>query len=270
MSERNGAVGVQEEILLERDGDVGWIRINRPERLNALSGDMRSQLDEALAELERDDQVRSVVVTGVGRAFCTGGDVQNMARLLQEEDAAGFRELVQAGAGVVRRIASMPKPVIAGVNGIAAGAGAALAIACDLRVASDGASIGFTFPRVGLHPDWGATYFLPRIVGASMAAQLLLTGEMMSAERAERVGIFHRVVTNGDFEDAVRSFAGEVAARPTSVLADIKRGLQRTLASSLEEMLEFETRAQVEAFGSPAAREGITAFLEKRAPRFGR
>ncbi len=257
-------------IVLERDGTIGWIRINRPERLNAFSGTMREQLDEALAALEAEDDVRCVIVTGVGRAFSTGGDVSVMASLIDSGDVESFERLVRAGARVVERIERMRKPVIAAVNGPAAGAGACLALACDLRIASETASIGFAFARVGLHPDWGGSYFLPRLVGPALAAELVYTGGMIGAERAERLGLFNRVVPAAELEPAARGMAGQIAAGPAGVIAHAKKSLRASLTSDLNRMLELETEAQLAAFASPDFREGITAFLEKRAPRFGK
>lgn len=262
--------GSNDSILVERDGNLGWIRINRPERLNAFAGDMRERLDQALLELDRNDAVRCVAIIGAGRAFSTGGDVQFMAELAERKDVDGFAELVHAGVRVVKRIDEMRKPVIAAVNGAAAGAGACLALACDLRIASQTATIGLTFVRVGLHPDWGGAYFLPRVIGSALAAELVFTGGMINAKRAERLGLFNRVVPAEDLEAAVRGLAGQIAGGPPEVIADAKRTLRRSLAADLEEILEMEAAAQVRAFGSPDFDEGIRAFLEKRSPRFGR
>lgn len=262
--------GTGETITVERDGNLGWVRINRPERLNAFAGDMRDRLDSALQELDAHDGVRCVAIIGVGRAFSTGGDVKVMAELAEKEDAAGFEELVRTGIRVVKRIDEMRKPVIAAVNGAAAGAGACLALACDLRIASQNATIGLTFARVGLHPDWGGAYFLPRVIGSALAAELVFTGGMINARRAERLGLFNRVVPADDLEAAVRGLAGQIAGGPPEVIADAKRTLRRSLAADLDEILEMEASAQVRAFSSPDFHEGIKAFIEKRAPRFGR
>ena len=257
-------------IVIERDGALGWIRINRPERLNAFHGDMRDRLADALTQLEEDDEVRCVVLTGVGRAFSTGGDIDVMSELVEQGDTTKFEALVRAGAEVVRRIDAMSTPVIAAVNGPAAGAGACLALACDLRIASETASIGFTFVRVALHPDWGGSYYLPRLIGPAVAAELIYTGGMVAAERAERLGIFNRVVPPAELEGAARSLAGQIAAAPAGVIADAKRVLRQSSNASLDEVLDWELEAQLRAFASPDAREGFTAFTEKRAPRFGR
>lgn len=257
-------------VLVEREGAIGWIRINRPERLNAFSGTMREELEAGLHALEEDSAIRCVIITGVGRAFSTGGDVSVMAELAEEGDRETFERLVRTGARIIRTIDRMGKPVIAAVNGPAAGAGACLALACDLRIASEAASIGFTFIRVGLHPDWGGSYFLPHLVGPALAAELIYTGGMIGAERAERLGIFNRVVAASELEPAARGLAGQIAAGPTGVIAAVKRSLRRSLNSSLDEVLAMETEAQLEAFRSADFKEGMQAFLDKRAPRFGR
>ncbi len=258
------------QILVERTGNLGWIRINRPERLNALVGEMRTLLERGLEELDDDPAVRCVAVTGVGRAFCTGGDVQHMADLSERAAEEEFAELVRTGIRIVKRIDEMRKPVIAAVNGAAAGAGASLALACDLRVASQNASIGLTFTRIGLHPDWGGAYYLPRLIGSALAAELTFTGGMINARRAERLGLFNRVVPADELEGAVRGLAGQIAGGPAEVIADAKRTLRRSLAADLDEILEMEAAAQMRAFRSKEFREGVQAFLEKRAPRFGR
>jgi 2-(1,2-epoxy-1,2-dihydrophenyl)acetyl-CoA isomerase len=258
------------EILSEREGAVGWVRINRPARLNAFSLTMRDELEAALAQLEADAEVRCVILTGVGRAFCTGGDVHVMQELIEADDVDRFEELVRAGARVVQLIDRMSKPVIAAVNGPAVGAGACLALACDLRLASETATIGFGFLRVGLHPDWGGSYFLPRLVGTALAAEFLYTGEMIKAERGERLGLFNRVIAASELDAAARTLAGQIAAGPTGIVTDVKRTLRRSLEGTLDEVLERETDAQIRAFSSPDFREGILSFLEKRAPRFSR
>jgi 2-(1,2-epoxy-1,2-dihydrophenyl)acetyl-CoA isomerase len=257
-------------ILVERDGAIGWVRINRPERLNAFSGTMRDDLHGALLALEQDEDIHCVIIMGVGRAFSTGGDVRVMEDLIQADDIEGFEQLVRAGARVVGTIEDMSKPVVAAVNGPAAGAGACLALACDLRIASETASIGFTFMRVGLHPDWGGSYFLPKLVGLAVASEAIYTGGMINAERCERLGLFNRVVPAAELERAAKGLAGQIAAGPRGVVADAKRTLRRSLHLSLQEILELEIEAQLRAFRSPDFREGITAFIEKRAPRFHR
>jgi 2-(1,2-epoxy-1,2-dihydrophenyl)acetyl-CoA isomerase len=260
----------QAGILVDRDHSVGWIRINRPDRLNSFSGTMRDDLDDALQDLESDDGIRCVVITGVGRAFSTGGDVAFMQQLINTQDIESFEALVRTGARVVQRIDEMRKPVIAAINGPAAGAGACLALACDLRIASETATIGFGFLRVGLHPDWGGSYFLPRLIGPARAAEFILTGEMINAERGEKLGIFNRVVAAAELEPTTKVLAGQIAAAPQGVVTDLKRTLRVTLQADLPEILEAETEAQLRAFRTADFKEGIDSFLQKRAPKFGR
>jgi enoyl-CoA hydratase/carnithine racemase len=255
-------------IIVERDGPVGWVRINRPQRLNALAGTMREDMLHGLQELEADADVRCIVVAGTGRAFSTGGDIAVMEQLLNDGDRSTFEGLVRTGAAVVQQIHGMRKPVIAAINGPAAGAGACLALACDLRIASETASIGFTFLRVGVHPDWGGSFFLPRLVGPGLAAEFIFTGAMIGAERGERLGLFNRVVPAAELEAAARGFAGEIAAAPAGVIADAKRVLRSSMNGDLERVLQLEIEAQLHAFDAPDCREGIAAFLQKRTPRF--
>jgi 2-(1,2-epoxy-1,2-dihydrophenyl)acetyl-CoA isomerase len=257
-----------ETVLLRVEEGVAWITLNRPDRLNAFSGDMRDRLHDALDRAATDAGVRVIVITGAGRGFCTGADVEVMSDLLQRGDDATFETLVQAGMRVIRRLQSIQQPVIAAVNGPAAGAGASLALACDFRIASEKASIGLTFNRIGLHPDWGATWSLPRLVGPGRAAELVMSGRMVDAREAERIGLFERVFADDWFEDEVRKAAQELAAKPPLALALAKRTLAASLDSGLDDMLTAEGERQMRCFRSADAKEGISAFNEKRKPAF--
>jgi 2-(1,2-epoxy-1,2-dihydrophenyl)acetyl-CoA isomerase len=254
-------------VTLRVDSNVGWITLDRPERLNALAGRMREDLAEAVEQAAEDPEIRVVVVTGAGGAFCAGADVDVMADLLERQDEAAFARFVDAGMRAVRAIRRAPQPVIAGLNGVAAGAGASLAAACDFRMMSDAASVGFTFNRIGLHPDWGATHFLPLLVGAGRAAELILSARMLDAAEAERIGFAQRVVPAREFAGSLASLASELAAKPPLAV----RHAKRTLGSAddgLEPKLELEAAAQMACFRSADVREGIAAFREKRTPRF--
>lgn len=259
----------KERVLVEVDGrGVGTLRLNRPEKLNAFVGDMRDRLGDGLEALADDPEVRVIVVTGTGRAFCAGADVGYLSELVEEQRIEEGRALVEAGRRVARVIGEAPKPVIAALNGPAAGGGANLALACDLRIASDRASIGQTFNRIGLHPDWGGTYFLPRLVGPSKALELIWSAEMVEADEAERIGLVNRVVPHERFRETVDELAGRLAEKPARPLRLAKAAVRRSLTSSMDEMLDVELEAQVECFESPEAREGIRAFLEERDPDF--
>jgi 2-(1,2-epoxy-1,2-dihydrophenyl)acetyl-CoA isomerase len=258
------------DVLTQRDGPVGTLTLNRPERLNAFFGSMRDDIAEGLEQLAGDDQVRVVVVTGAGRAFCAGADVAYLDSLLEADRIDEATALVEAGRRVIRTIVDMPKPVIAAINGPAAGGGANMALACDLRIASDRASIGQTFNRIGLHPDWGGTYSVPRLVGPARAAELFFLADMVDAHEAERIGLFNRVVAHEDLAREVRVLAERLAAKPGLSLQLAKAAIHRSLDSSLDEMLDYEVEAQRACFRSAEAREGVRAFVEKREPDFSR
>ena len=262
------AADAAETVLLRTEEGVAWITLNRPDRLNAFAGTMRDDLHDAVAAASEAPETRVIVIAGAGRGFCTGADVEVMSDLLARGDADTFERYVEAGMRVVGRIRSVPQPVIAAVGGPAAGAGASLALACDLRLASARASIGFTFNRIGLHPDWGASWLLPRIVGAGRAAELVMSARMVDAAEAERIGLFSRVVPEDAFEEEVRRTALEYAARAPLALAAAKRTLARAWTSDLDATMAAEREAQLRCFGSADAREGIAAFHEKRRPAF--
>ena len=257
-----------EHILLSTERGVGTITLNRPDKLNAFAGRMREEVAEAVRQMADDDQARVLVVTGAGRAFCAGADIGYMKQLIENDDRESARLLVEAGRHVVTTIRSTPKPVIASVNGPAAGGGANLALACDIRIASDRASIGQTFSQVGLHPDWGGTYFLPRLVGSSKALELIFSGEMLDAKEAQRLGLFNRVVPHERLSDETANLAAQLAARPPLALALAKHAVYASDSRTLDEMLDMELDHQLRCFESRDAKEGLEAFLERRAPTF--
>jgi 2-(1,2-epoxy-1,2-dihydrophenyl)acetyl-CoA isomerase len=249
---------------------VGVITLNRPEVLNALGGTMREELLQALQRSETDPEVRCVMITGAGRAFCAGGDISNMVELQAQGNTAPMEERMAVGAKVIQQIRRMPKPIMAAVNGAAAGAGMNLALACDLRWGSDRARFAESFVKIGLAPDWGGTYFLTRLIGTSRAMELMMTGDPIEAEEALRLGIINRVLPHEAFYDEALNFARRLAAGPAAALAQIKRGVYLGATGTLEEALEHEQQAQLGLFLSTTdAQEGTRAFLEKRQPVFG-
>jgi len=260
---------MEERVLVEVEDAIGTLTLNRPERLNAFIGTMRDAIGDGLAELGSRSDVRVVIVTGRGRAFCAGADVRYLNDLLERGAMAEARLLVEAGRRVVRTIVDMPKPVIAALNGPAAGGGANLALACDLRIASERATIGQTFNRIGLAPDWGGSYHLPRLVGPARAAELFFFADMIDARRAERIGMINRVVPHESLLAEARAWAERLAAKPALSLELTKRALRLSRDAALEEMLEFEVEAQMRCFESEDAREGVRAFVEKRPASFG-
>lgn len=256
-------------VLIDVAEGIGTVTLNRPDRLNAFFGTMREEIADALEEMARRDDVRVVVVTGRGRAFCAGADVGYMAELLERQAFEEADLLVTAGRRVIRAVIEMPKPAIAALNGPAAGGGANLALACDLRIASERASIGETFNRIGLAPDWGGSWLVPRLVGRARAAELFMLGEMVPAREAERIGLVNRVVPHDELEAEVQEVARRLARKPALALALAKEALRHSLSAGLDEMLDFEVQAQKRAFRSADALEGTRAFVEKREPRFG-
>jgi len=257
-----------EQLIVERDGAVAVVRLNNPSKLNALSDTMTAELNEGLEELAGDVGVRALVLTGEGRGFCSGADLGDIDEA-GTEGAANPSELLEQGyAKAARLLATAPKPVIAEVNGVAAGAGMALALACDLRVASEDAWFTMGFVRIGLVPDSGAAYFLPRIVGGARALELSITGERVDAKRAREIGLVNRVVPAELLHDETMEQARHLAAMPTAAIALTKSLLRGTSTLSLDDTLSLEGRVQDEAALSADHREGVRAFLEKREPRF--
>jgi 2-(1,2-epoxy-1,2-dihydrophenyl)acetyl-CoA isomerase len=256
-------------IRSDANGHITTITLDRPEKLNAFSGTMREDLLAALRTAADDRGCRAVVITGAGRAFCAGGDVGYMSRLQKNNDADAFRKLLDAGRDIVTLINEMPKPVIASVNGVAAGAGCNLALACDYRIASDNAKLGETFVKIGIHPDWGGTWFLPRLVGPSRAFELLTTGRMIDAAEALAIGMVDRVVLLTELPEQTLTLARAIAAGPPQAIADIKRALAASRTNSLSAQVALESEHQVRAFLSRDAAEGMAAFFEKRPASFG-
>lgn len=268
MTGRSTGTDGLEHITVEVTDRVGTITLNRPDKLNAFAGRMRDDVLVAVERLAGDPAVRVLVLTGAGRAFCAGADIGYMRDLLADNDTESMAALVESGRRIVTRIRATPKPVIASINGPAAGGGANLALACDIRIASDRASVGQTFNRIGLHPDWGGTYFLPRLVGQSKALELIFTGDMVDAPEALRIGLFNRVVPHDELAATTRELAMQLAAKPPRALALAKRAVYLSLDGTLDEVLDRELAHQLECAMSDDTREGLRAFLEKREPRF--
>lgn len=256
-------------LIYEVAHGVATLTLNRPEVMNAFGGDMREALYHRLCEAEADAGVRCVVITGAGKAFCAGGDVASMASLQDQDDVAPIRQRMLTGGEIVKFIHGMTKPVVAAVNGAAAGAGMNLALACDFRYAAASAKFAQSFVKIGLVPDWAGHYLLPRLVGTARAMELMMTGERIDAAEALRLGIVNRVFDDASFHADVRTRVRLLAEGPPEALALIKQGVQRGADASLPEVLAFELQAQSALFLSADAREGMRAFLEKRAPRFG-
>ncbi|HET9435627.1 MAG TPA: enoyl-CoA hydratase-related protein [Candidatus Limnocylindrales bacterium] len=253
------------ELRVDSADGVATLTLDRPDALNSLTVPLKEELARAFRSLGRDRAVRAVVLTGAGRAFCAGQDLRE--RL--EPDAAPLAaEVRERYTPIILAMRRLEKPIVGAVNGVAAGAGASLAFACDIRIAAESASFILAFGRVGLVPDSGASWFLPRLVGASRAAELALTTDPLSAADAERIGLVSRVVPGERLLDEAQDLARRLAAGAPVAIGLTKRALNHALDASLEEQLEYEAVLQGIAGATADHAEGIAAFVEKRTPRF--
>ena len=256
-------------LLYEVKDGIATLTLNRPDRLNALGGSLRDDLHHAVTRSAADPEVRVMVITGAGKGFCSGGDVKAMG-----EAKAGQRErplIEKIAPGRDRTLLAMreaPQPIIAAVNGAAAGAGMNLALGCDIRIASTAARFTQAFVKRGLHPDWGGTYFLPRMVGTAKACEMIFTGDVIDAAEAERLGIVSRVVAPEELMPTAYELARRIAAGPPLAIRLAKRSIYANSELDLRAALQVETMAQNICFETEDATEGIRAFGEKRAPVF--
>lgn len=260
-----------ETIILTKENGVATITLNRPERRNAVSMEMYKELGQVTSELAIDDSVKAVVITGAGGAFCAGAD---QAKKKEGEEAHDmgigglFNAMRRVGNQVILNIANMNKPTIAAVDGVAVGWGFSVAMACDMIIASDKAKFGCAFVNIGLHPDGGAIYFLPRLVGRQKACEMIFTGRIVGAEEADKIGLVTRVVSQDQFQAATQDLAQRLADGPSLAISLSKITLYQGLASDLPTALEAESRAQLACVFSEDHKEGVAAFREKRKPNF--
>lgn len=252
-------------ILYEVRSGVAYLTLNRPEKFNAFNREMALRLQESLDAAAADASVRCVCLTGQGKAFCSGQDLGEVTGENPMPFAVILREHYNP---IIARMRRLPKPVVCAVNGVAAGAGANIALAADITVASDQASFIQAFSKIGLIPDSGGTYFLPRLVGQQRAAALMMLGDKVSAAEAERMGMISRVVPAGSFATEVERLCETLASMPTRALALTKEALNASAGHSWEEQLECEDRLQQQAARTEDYQEGVNAFLQKRTPRF--
>lgn len=258
-----------EHLIYNVDKLVATITLNRPETLNALTPAMRKSFAAALELAENDDDVRVIIITGTGKGFCSGGDVKAMNEARKSGKASVLDDRIDPIRDrIVLALRESTKPIIAAVNGAAAGAGMNIALACDIRIAADTAKFGETFAKRGLHPDWGGTYFLPRIVGMAKACELIWSGKMISAQEAQDLGIVSQLEAPDELMRSALDMANSFAAGPPIAIRMAKRAIYRSMDSTLREALEYETYAQNTCSSTMDAKEGIAAFVEKREPVF--
>lgn len=253
------------ELIIAQEAGVCTLKLNRPEVFNSFNRAMAIALQEALDRCAADDSVRAIVITGEGKAFCAGQDLAEAT----DPNGPELRSIVRDHYNpIIQRIRNIEKPVIAAVNGVAAGAGANIALACDLTVAKESASFIQAFSKIGLIPDSGGTFFLPRIIGMQKALALMMTGDKVSATQAEAMNMIYKVVPDDQFEAEVEKLASTMAAMPTKGLGLTKKAVNQSFANDLTTQLAVEEALQTEAGQSYDFNEGVNAFLEKRKPEF--
>jgi 2-(1,2-epoxy-1,2-dihydrophenyl)acetyl-CoA isomerase len=255
-------------VLEERTGSVLTLRLNRPEKLNALNPELCRTLVHSLLRAGEDKSVRAVVLTGAGRGFCSGADIDFLREARSRKAVDEFKPMLEMGKEICLAIVTMPKVVIAAINGPAAGGGLSIALACDLRIASDKSMLTQAFGHLGLYPDFGATFFLPRLVGLSRASELFYTNERLSGEEAHRIGMVARIFPAASFEEETRKMAECLAGGPPLAYRDVKRTMVGEAHKEISDAIDEENRLQLHCFLSEDCAEGLAAYAEKRPPKF--
>ena len=253
-------------ILLKIEKKIARITLNRPEVFNSFNREMALSLQDILDDCENNSEVRAIVLSGSGKAFCAGQDLKEVTDL---ELNPGFKKILDEHYNpIITKIRAIKKPIIAAVNGVAAGAGANIALACDIVVAHEKVNFIQAFSLIGLVPDSGGTYFLPRLIGFQKASALAMLGDKISANEAEKMGMIYKCVALDDFEETINQLAIKLAQMPTKALGMIKELFNASLTNTLEAQLAMESKYQIEAAGSNDYAEGVAAFIEKRKPNF--
>lgn len=253
-------------IELKIENKIAYIRFNRPEVFNSFNREMALSLQNALDGCEKNENVRVIVLSGNGKAFCAGQDLKEVT---SPELNPGFKKILEEHYNpIILRIRNIEKPIIGAINGVAAGAGANIALACDIVIADEKASFIQAFSLIGLIPDSAGTFFLPRLVGLQKATALAMLGDKVSAVEAERLGLIYKYVPSDEFEEAIKKLAYKMANMPTKALGLIKNAFNKSLTNTLEEQLALESKLQIAAAQSEDYAEGVAAFIEKRKPNF--
>ena len=253
-------------IELKIENSVAWIYLNRPEVFNSFNREMALSLQTALDNCKNDTNVRAIIITGNGKAFCAGQDLKEVTT---PELNPGFRKILEEHYNpIIKKIRTIEKPIVAAVNGVAAGAGANIALACDIVVATEHASFIQAFSKIGLIPDSAGTFFLPRIIGFQKASALMILGDKVVAEEALQMGLIYKIFPASFFQEEVLTLAITLAKMPTKAIGLTKRLLNQSMNNNLEQQLALESDLQIEASSSFDYNEGVTAFVEKRKPEF--
>ena len=257
---------MSQSILLKIENQIATITLNRPEVFNSFNREMALLLQQTLDECEVNNEVRTIVLTGNGKAFCAGQDLKEVTT---SELNPGFKKILEEHYNpIITRIRHIEKPIIAAVNGVAAGAGANIALACDVVIAHEKVSFIQAFSLIGIIPDRAGTFYLPRLIGFQKASALAMLGDKISAEEAERLGMIYKYVPLEEFEGSVEKIALKMANMPTKALGLIKQSLNASMTNNLEQQLALESKNQIEAASTNDYAEGVAAFIEKRKPNF--
>lgn len=251
-------------LLLKKENGVATVTLNRPEVYNAFNNALSCELQDALRNVDRDEKIRAVVLTGAGNAFCSGQDLKAAVK----EATSAFDSLKKYYNPIIKLMRNMPKPIVCRLNGIAAGAGCSLALACDIIVAAEEAALSEAFVHIGLVPDAGSSYFLPQLIGPQKAFELVSMGTKISAKEAFEIGMVNKVVPMGNLDEAIKYYTDYYTQAPTKAIGLMKKMLNKSLNSSLDEMLEYEAYCQETAVRTEDHQEGVRAFLEKRKATF--
>jgi len=257
-----------ESVILEKDGAIAKIKLNRPERLNALNWAMFDELGEAITQIKNDDSSRVLVITGAGRAFCSGGDIKEFPDRFDLSQIERRKAISRFHENIIIALRELKKPVIASINGDAIGGGCCIAMACDFRISSERARYGLPFLKLGLVSDLGGSYFLPRLVGIAKAIELFFTADLINSLEAERIGLINKVVAHENLEHETINLANKFVKMSPVAMGFIKDSMNKSLNMDLWTELEDEANKQVICLKSEDHREGVKALLEKREPRF--
>lgn len=253
-------------IELKIENSVAWIYLNRPEVFNSFNREMALLFQSTLDNCANDEKVRAIVITGNGKAFCAGQDLKEVT---DTELNPGFRKILDEHYNpIIQKIRTIEKPIVAAVNGVAAGAGANIALACDVVVATESSSFIQAFSKIGLIPDSAGTFFLPRLIGFQKASALMMLGDKVTSQDALQMGMIFKIYPTGLFEEEVMSLASTLAQMPTKAIGLTKRLLNQSMTNNLEQQMALESDLQIEASSSNDYKEGVTAFVEKRIPEF--
>ena len=253
-------------VELKIEKNIAFVKLNRPEVFNSFNREMALRLQDILDDCASNENIGVIVLTGNGKAFCAGQDLKEVT---SPEDNPGFRKILEEHYNpIIKRIRTIDKPIIAAVNGVAAGAGANIALACDVVLATEEASFIQAFSKIGLIPDSGGTFFLPRLVGFQRASALAMLGDKVTAVEAERMGMIYRCIPSGQFWEEVKAISGKMGKMPLKAFTLIKKALNQSLGNNLEQQLALESKFQIMASESDDYKEGVSAFIEKRQPKF--